>query len=88
MRAAVAHDIYSAHQCVEHDNANVLCLGAQIVGYALMGELISAFLLAEWHPTDAFRRRVRKLDEMDRARGLVVLPPTFDPIEEQSQALF
>jgi ribose 5-phosphate isomerase B len=88
MRAAVAHDIYSAHQCVEHDNANVLCLGAQIVGNALMGELISAFLLAEWQPTDAFLRRVRKLDEMDRARGRALPPPTSDPIEEQSQAFF
>lgn len=69
IRAALAHDIYSAHQCVEHDDANVLCLGAQIVGVALMGELISSFLLAEWQPTEAFRRRVHKLDEMDRARG-------------------
>ncbi len=65
-RAALAHDIYSAHQCVEHDNANVLCLGAQIVGSALMLELINAFLLAAFEPTEHFRRRVAKLEALEQ----------------------
>ena len=66
IRAALAHDIYSAHQCVEHDNANVLSLGAQVVGGALMRELIAAFLTAKWDPADEFRRRVAKLDALEQ----------------------
>ena len=65
IRAALAHDIYSAHQCVEHDNANVLCLGAQVVGGALMRELIDAFLLATWDPAEQFHRRVAKLAALE-----------------------
>jgi ribose 5-phosphate isomerase B len=65
IRAALAHDIYSAHQCVEHDNANVLCLGAQVVGEALMRELIDAFLLARWDPVEPFARRVAKLEALE-----------------------
>jgi ribose 5-phosphate isomerase B len=66
IRAALAHDTYSAHQCVEHDNANVLCLGAQVVGGALMQELIDAFLIAKWDPAGEFRRRVAKLDALEQ----------------------
>jgi len=66
IRAALAHDIYSAHQCVEHDNANVLCLGAQVIGAALMVELIDAFLLAKWDQAEPFRRRVAKLDALEQ----------------------
>jgi len=39
IRAGLCHDIYSAHQCVEHDNANVLCLGPRVIGPALIAEL-------------------------------------------------
>jgi ribose 5-phosphate isomerase B len=66
IRAALAHDIYSAHQCVEHDNANVLCLGAQVVGGAVMRELIDAFVVARWDPAEEFRRRVAKLDALEQ----------------------
>ena len=66
IRAALAHDIYSAHQCVEHDNANVLCLGAQVVGGALIRELIGAFLTAKWDPAEEFRRRVAKLNALEQ----------------------
>lgn len=66
IRAAVCHDVYSAHQCVEHDNVNVLCLGAQIVGDKLAAELLRAYLDAEFSTDDEFRRRVAKLDQMDR----------------------
>lgn len=65
IRAAVAHDIYSAHQAVEHDDANVLCLGAKIVGPWLMGDLVMAFLSARFQGTKEFRRRLEKLARME-----------------------
>jgi len=61
IRAAVCHDTYSAHQAVEHDDMNVLCLGARIIGEELMRELVAAFLAAEF--TDEPRHR-RRLDKM------------------------
>jgi ribose 5-phosphate isomerase B len=66
IRAALCHDTYSAHQCVEHDDVNVLCIGAQIVGIKLVGEILDAFLAAEFSTAEEFRRRVRKLEEMER----------------------
>lgn len=66
IRAAVGHDVHSAHQAVEHDNVNVLCIGAQIVGPWLARDLITAFLNAEFEPTEDFVRRVEKLHEMER----------------------
>ena len=66
IRAALAHDVYSAHQCVEHDNANVLCLGAQVVGPAVMRELIDSFLCAKWEPIEPFSGRVAKLAAIER----------------------
>ena len=67
IRAAVCHDIHSAHQSVEHDDVNVMCLGAQIVGPWLAIDLISAYLSAEFSDDVDFRRRVSKLHEMDAA---------------------
>ena len=66
IRAAVCHDAYSAHQCVEHDNVNLLCIGAQIVGDKLAQEIITSFLNAEFSTAEEFRRRVAKLDELER----------------------
>jgi ribose 5-phosphate isomerase B len=66
IRAAVGHDVYSAHQCVEHDNVNVLCLGAQIVGDRLAFDLLKSFLGAEFSTAEHFRRRVAKLEELER----------------------
>lgn len=66
IRASVCHDIYSAHQCVEHDDVNVMCIGAQIVGSTLVFELIEAFLNAEFSTSEEFRRRVEKLTQMER----------------------
>ena len=66
IRAALCHDVYSAHQCVEHDDVNVLCLGAQIIGGKLAEEIISAFLDATFSTEEHFRRRVAKLTEMER----------------------
>jgi ribose 5-phosphate isomerase B len=65
IRAAVCHDVHSAHQGVEHDDVNVMCLGAQIVGLWLARDLISAFLAARFSTDADFRRRVAKLHEMD-----------------------
>jgi ribose 5-phosphate isomerase B len=69
IRAAVCHDVYSAHQCVEHDDVNVLCLGAQIVGEPLARDLLRAYLAAEFSTSEEFRRRVAKLAEMERRTG-------------------
>jgi ribose 5-phosphate isomerase B len=66
IRAAVCHDIYSAHQCVEHDNVNVLCLGAQIIGDQVAKDLIRAYLSAQFSTSEEFRRRVAKLAELER----------------------
>lgn len=65
IRAAVCHDVHSAHQSVEHDDVNVMCIGAKIVGAWLANDLVSAFLTAEFSTDEDFRRRVAKLHEMD-----------------------
>ena len=73
IRAALCHDVYSAHQCVEHDNVNVLCLGAQIISIMLASDILDAFLTAEFSVSEEFRRRVHKLSEieLDAARELL-----------------
>lgn len=68
IRAAVCHDVHSAHQCVEHDDVNVMCIGAQIVGPWLAKDLIAAYLDARFSAGEEFRRRVAKLAEMDAER--------------------
>jgi ribose 5-phosphate isomerase B len=65
IRAAVCHDIHSAHQSVEHDDVNVMCIGAKIVGAWLANDLITSFLEAEFSTDEDFRRRVEKLHQMD-----------------------
>jgi ribose 5-phosphate isomerase B len=66
IRAAVCHDVHSAHQSVEHDDVNVMCLGAQIVGPWLAVDLVGAYLGARFASEDEdFARRVAKLHEMD-----------------------
>ena len=65
IRAAVCHDIHSAHQCVEHDDVNVMCIGAQIVGAWLALDLVEAYLKAEFSTSEEFRRRVEKLGRME-----------------------
>lgn len=69
IRAAVCHDVHSAHQCVEHDDVNVMCLGAQIVGPWLARDLISAFLAAQFSTDADLRRRVAKLHAMETQNG-------------------
>jgi ribose 5-phosphate isomerase B len=65
IRAALCHDTYSAHQCVEHDNVNVLCIGAQIIGQSLAEEILNNYLKAKFSTEEQFRRRVKKLDQFD-----------------------
>lgn len=73
IRAAVGHDIYSAHQCVEHDDVNLLCIGAQIIGSKLAEEILQAFLQAEFSTAPEFRRRVQKLHDLERRAAAEVL---------------
>jgi ribose 5-phosphate isomerase B len=65
IRAAVCHDVHSAHQSVEHDDVNVMCIGAQIVGPWLAKDLITAYLSAEFSTDVDVRRRVEKLRQME-----------------------
>ena len=65
IRAALCHDTYSAHQGVEHDQMNVLCLGARVVGIALALELVRAFLGAEISRESRHLRRVEKIAAME-----------------------
>jgi ribose 5-phosphate isomerase B len=66
IRAAVCHDVHSAHQSVEHDDVNVMCIGAQIVGPWLAADLVTSYLGARFAVEDEdFRRRVEKLHQMD-----------------------
>jgi len=69
IRAAVCHDTYSAHQVVEHDDVNVLCLGARVVGPALIDELVSAFAAASFSGEERHVRRLGKIHDLDRGRA-------------------
>jgi ribose 5-phosphate isomerase B len=66
IRAAMCHDIYSAHQGVEHDNMNVLCLGARVLGPELMLDLVRAFMAARFTGEERHRRRLGKIAELER----------------------
>lgn len=63
--ACVCHDTYSAHQGVEHDNMNVLCLGSRIVGIELVKEIVTAFLSAEFINSGRFLRRFDKVISLE-----------------------
>lgn len=66
IRASVVHDVYTAHQCVEHDDVQVMAVGAQIVGDVVAGELLDLFLAATFSQDAAFRTRVAKLALLER----------------------
>src|SRR5437867_1069043 len=65
IRAAICHDTYSAHQGVEHDDMNVLCLGSEIVGGALSADLVRAFLAARFDGGERYVERLRKVELME-----------------------
>ena len=69
IRAAVCHDAYSAHQGVEHDNMNVLVLGARIIGSALAHDLVVAFLRAKFSGEKRHVRRLGKIAAMEAQFG-------------------
>jgi len=63
--AGLGHDVYSAGQGVEHDNMNVLCLGARVIGPALVPELVRAFLNAQFSTEERHQRRVGKIRDLE-----------------------
>jgi ribose 5-phosphate isomerase B len=67
IRAAICHDTYSAHQGVEHDDMNVLCLGSEVVGAQLAAELVRAFLGAMFVAEERYIRRLNKVEEMEKS---------------------
>jgi ribose 5-phosphate isomerase B len=69
IRAAICHDTYSAHQGVEHDDMNVLCLGSEVVGAELTGELVRTFLGAKFDGGERYVRRLEKIEEMEKTHG-------------------
>ena len=66
IRAMVAHDTYTAHQAVEHDDVNVLCLGARVIGPALAAEIIAAFAVAAFSGEERHLRRLGKINAIER----------------------
>lgn len=66
IRAGLCHDTYSAHQGVEHDDMNVLCIGARIIGPELAFEIIRSFVGARYTPADRHARRMQKVADIER----------------------
>ena len=66
IRAAICHDAYSAHQGVEHDDMNVLCLGSEVVGASLAGELVARFLAATFIGEGRYLARLEKVEELEK----------------------
>jgi ribose 5-phosphate isomerase B len=67
IRAAVCHDVHSAHQCVEHDDVNVLCMGARVIGSALAAEIVATYVTAEFSGEERHLRRLAKIAAIERA---------------------
>ena len=66
IRACLCHDVYSAHQGVEHDELNILCLGGRIIGVELAKELVSSFLNASFTGEERHRRRMAKVAAIEQ----------------------
>jgi ribose 5-phosphate isomerase B len=66
IRAAICHDVYSAHQGVEHDDMNVLCLGSEVVGPSLAAELVGTFLAATFVGEGRYLARLEKVEELEK----------------------
>jgi ribose 5-phosphate isomerase B len=65
IRAGVCHDVYSAHQAVEHDDMNVLCLGPRVIGPSLAMDLVDTFLRARFSGEERHLRRIGKISAME-----------------------
>ena len=74
IRAAVCHDTYTAHQAVEHDDMNVLCLGARVVGPSLATEIANAFLAAVFSGEERHQRRLNKVFDIERRFAMPSAP--------------
>ncbi len=70
VRAAMCHDTYSAHQGVEHDDMNVLCMGARVIGEELAREVVTSFLGAVFSGEERHVRRVAKIKAIESAQAL------------------
>lgn len=68
VRAALIHDCFSAHQGVEDDDMNLICLGGRVTGYSLALDLVKSFLGARFAEEDRFRRRLAKVADLESAR--------------------
>jgi ribose 5-phosphate isomerase B len=66
IRAAICHDLYSAHQAVEHDDMNVLCLGSEIIGASVACELVGVFLAARFDGGERYAARLEKVAAMEK----------------------
>ena len=66
IRAAICHDVYSAHQGVEHDDMNVLCLGSEVIGPSLARDLVGTFLGARFNGGERYVKRLEKIEAMER----------------------
>jgi ribose 5-phosphate isomerase B len=71
IRGAMCHDVYSAHQGVEHDDINVLCLGSEVVGPALTVDLMRAFLHARFDGGEPYTTRLHKIEEIEKGTANV-----------------
>ena len=67
IRAAICHDVYSAHQGVEHDDMNVLCLGSEVIGPSLARDLVATFLAARFDGGERYLKRLKKIEDLERA---------------------
>ncbi len=66
IRAGLCHDTYSAHQAVEHDDINILCLGSRIIGQSLAQELSAAFIKAKFSGERRHKKRLDKIEKLER----------------------
>ncbi len=69
IRAGLLHDVYCAHQCVEHDNVQVMAIGGEVIGYYTAIEVINAFLKASFSENQEFVQRLKKLEKMEDTEG-------------------
>ena len=73
VRAAIVHDVYTAHQAVEHDDMNVIALGGRVIGPEPAWEIVQTFLAADFSGEDRHVRRVVKIDDVDRLHRRLVI---------------
>ena len=66
VRASVCHDAYSAHQGVEHDDMNIVCVGSRVIGQELIWEVVRSFVEARFQPEERYLRRLRKVEALEQ----------------------